>query len=70
MDTTEAAAGLARVFAELIDGTSGADGGFVLNTGDAGLIASLGKLTAADASRSANGGTTLGAMPPEINPIV
>jgi len=61
MDTTDTSASLARVFAELVDGVPAANGGFVLNTGDAGLLASLGKLSAADASRSANGGATIAA---------
>lgn len=61
MKTTDSAACLTRLFAELVDGTSGAKGGFVLNTGDAGLLRSLDKLTAADASRSANGGATIAA---------
>ena len=52
---------LAHVFAELADGTGASGGGFVLNTGDAGLLRSLDKLPAAEASRSANGGATIAA---------
>jgi hypothetical protein len=52
---------LARIFSELADGTSGTTGGFVLNTGDVGLLRSLDKLSHAEASRSANGGATIAA---------
>jgi hypothetical protein len=64
MHTSDAAPALARLFSELIDGTDvtgGGPGGFVLNTGDVGLLRSLDKLPAADASRSANGGATIAA---------
>jgi hypothetical protein len=60
METTETASGLARVFAELVDGAD-AKGGFVLNRGDVGLLKSLNKLSAVDASRSTNGGATIAA---------
>src|SRR6266498_2074413 len=52
---------LGRLFLELIDGASTRTGAFVLNTGDAGLLRSLDKLSAADASRSVNGGATIAA---------
>jgi hypothetical protein len=61
MHTTETAPALARLFGELVDGTSGTKGAFVLNTGDAGLLRSLDKLAATDASRSVNGGATIAA---------
>jgi hypothetical protein len=64
MQTNEIAPALARIFAELIDGTSragGFDGGFVLNKGDIGLLQSLDTLPAGDASRSVNGGATIAA---------
>jgi hypothetical protein len=61
METTDTAAALAGVFAELVDGVIAANGGFVLNTGDAGLLASLDRLSSADASRSTNGGATIAA---------
>lgn len=64
MHTTDTAPALARIFSELIDGTSrgaGFDGGFVLNKGDVGLLRSLDRLSAADASRSVNGGATIAA---------
>ena len=61
MQTTNAAPALTRLFSELVDGTSGQTGAFVLNTGDVGLLRSLDKLSAADASRSVNGGATIAA---------
>ena len=64
MQTNDAAPALTRLFSELIDGTNvkgGGPGGFVLNAGDVGLLRSLDKLSAADASRSANGGATIAA---------
>jgi hypothetical protein len=59
--TTNAAPALTRLLSELADGTSGQMGAFVLNTGDVGLLRSLDKLSAADASRSVNGGATIAA---------
>ena len=61
MQTNNAAPALTRLFSELVDGTSGQLGAFVLNTGDVGLLRSLDKLSAADASRSVNGGATIAA---------
>ena len=61
MDTTETAVALGRVFAELVDGTDPEVGGLALNSGDAGLVRSLDKLSAAEASRSVNGGATIAA---------
>jgi len=52
---------LTRLFSELVDGTSGRKGAFILNTGDIGLLASLDKMSAADASRSVNDGATIAA---------
>jgi hypothetical protein len=57
--TTDTAPTLARLFAELVDGTAGFDGGYILNTGDVGLLQSLEKLSPADASRSTNEGATV-----------
>ncbi len=49
---------LSSLLRELVDGTS--DGpSFVLNPGDVGLLRSLDKLTAAEASRSSHGGATI-----------
>ena len=61
MNTGGIAASLARLFAELLDGTAGFDGGYIVNTGDIGLEKSLDKLSAADASRSTNDGATIAA---------
>jgi hypothetical protein len=64
MQTSDSAPALTRLFSELIDGADadgGGPGGFVLNTGDVGLLRSLDKLSAADASRSINGGATIAA---------
>jgi hypothetical protein len=61
MNTADSAATLARLFAELVDGTAAFGGGYILNTGDVGLLASLEKLSAADASRSTNDGATIAA---------
>jgi len=60
MRTTEISPTLNRLFSELVDGTSG-NGAFVLNSGDVGLLRSLDKLSAAEASRSVNDGATIAA---------
>jgi hypothetical protein len=44
-----------------MDGASSGGGAFVLNSGDAGLLRSLDKLSADDASRSVNQGATIAA---------
>src|SRR3954453_4907118 len=61
MRTTDVSAALALLFAELVEGTSGKQGAFILNSGDLGLLRSIDKLSAADASRSVNGGATIAA---------
>lgn len=61
MRTNDIAPSLARLFAELLDGTEGFDGGYIVNTGDVGLMRSLDTLSAADASRSTNDGATIAA---------
>lgn len=61
MNTADIAPALARLFGELLDGTAAFGGGYIVNTGDAGLLASLEKLSAADASRSTNDGATIAA---------
>jgi hypothetical protein len=60
MRTDDVAQVMARLFGELTEGVSG-KGGFVLNTGDIGLLRSLQTLSAADASRSVNDGATIAA---------
>jgi hypothetical protein len=61
MHTTEIASALARLFAELVDGASDRAGAFILNAGDVGLLRSLDRLSASDASRSVNDGATIAA---------
>ena len=59
--TTEISPTLARLFSELVDGAHDPGGAFILNSGDAGLVRSLEHISAADASRSVNGGATIAA---------
>jgi hypothetical protein len=61
MNSAEIGSVLALLFTELVDGTGGQKGAFVLNTGDVGLLRSLQKLSAVDASRSVNSGATIAA---------
>ena len=60
MHTLDTGKAFRRVFSELVDGTN-PKGGYVLNTGDIGLLQSLGTISAADASRAVNGGATIAA---------
>src|SRR3569832_1079702 len=59
MHTGDISPALTKLFAELVDGVRG--GGFVLNSGDAGLMRSLDQLSAGDASQSVNEGATIAA---------
>ena len=61
MNTTEITATLTTLWSELVTGASNPGGAFILNTGDIGLLRSLEKLSAADASRSSLGGATIAA---------
>ena len=61
MKTASVAPALSRLFSELVDGAAGDGGAFVLNSGDIGLLRSLDKLSAPDASRSVNDGATIAA---------
>ena len=61
MLTAESSRTLAHLFAELVDGVTSSRGGFMLNTGDPGMLASLNRLSADDASHSSNGGATIAA---------
>jgi hypothetical protein len=61
MNTKEISPSLTRLFSELVDGLTGRPGGYILNTGDEGLLRSLDKLSAADASRNVNDGATIAA---------
>lgn len=62
MQTDTLTGSLTTIFAELVDGATAPVGGnFILNSGDVGLLASLDKLSAAEASRSVHGGATIAA---------
>ena len=52
---------LAHLFSELVDGAVADGGPFVLNSGDVGLLRSLDRVSAADASCSVNDGATIAA---------
>ena len=60
MSTTDFFTSLQSLLRELAYGTA-PTGGFVLNSGDAGLLASLDRLTADDASISSHGGASIAA---------
>ena len=51
---------IARLFSELVDGAP-KNGAFILNSGDSGMLASLGRLSAADASHRSHEGATIAA---------
>jgi hypothetical protein len=61
MLTNDLAAVLTRLFSELTGGATHPKGAFMLNSGDIGLIRSLDKIEAADASHSVNDGATIAA---------
>ena len=61
MHTADTSCAVSRLFAELVDGTSTPGEAFILNSGDVGLLRSLERLSAADASQSANDGATIAA---------
>lgn len=61
MHTAQLAPVLHSLFAELVDGAPTGGGAFILNSGDIGLLRSLEKLSAAEASRTANDGATIAA---------
>jgi hypothetical protein len=61
MDTRDSSATLARLFSELVDGADRGGGAFILNSGDAGLLRSLDRLSAEDASQAVDGGATIAA---------
>jgi len=52
---------LTTLFSELVNGAASGGGAYVLNSGDAGLLRSLDKLSASDASHSVHGGATIAA---------
>jgi len=62
MHTNEISPSLSTLFSELVLGPKGRPASaFILNSGDIGLLASLDKLSAADASSSVHGGATIAA---------
>lgn len=61
MRTNEIAESLTTLFSELVDGANAPGGAYVLNSGDLGLLRSLEKLSAAQASQSVHGGATIAA---------
>jgi hypothetical protein len=61
MHTGEVAPVFGALFAELVEGPPKRGDAFVLNSGDVGLLRSLDRLSAADASQSTNGGATIAA---------
>ena len=61
MHTLELGEVLTKLFSELVEGTPPRGGAFILNTGDLGLLRSLEKVGASDASRAVNGGATIAA---------
>ena len=61
MDTTQMTRTLGGLFSELVNGAPAGGDAFMLNSGDAGLLRSLDKLSAEHASQSVNGGATIAA---------
>jgi hypothetical protein len=61
MQTTAIGPTLRTLFSELVDGASAPGDAFILNSGDVGLLRSIDKLRAVDASRSVNDGATIAA---------
>ena len=61
MRTMEIGPVLFRLFSELVDGTTAENGAFILNAGDAGLLRSLDRISASQASRSVHDGATIAA---------
>jgi hypothetical protein len=61
MPTTDLHKAMRQLFSELADGTADQRGAYILNSGDVGLLRSLDKLAAADASRGVGGGATIAA---------
>ena len=61
MHTAEIAPTLTTLFSELVDGATNPGGAYMLNAGDAGLLASLDRLSAQEASLAAQGGATIAA---------
>ena len=61
MKTDDVATSLTTLFKELVDGANKPGSAFMLNPGDVGLLRSLDKLSAAEASDSVHRGATIAA---------
>ena len=61
MPTSDVHLALRQLFSELADGPVERGGAYILNTGDVGLLRSLDKLSANDASQATDGGATIAA---------
>lgn len=61
MLTNDISQSLTTLLAELANGAAEDGGAFILNSGDAGLLHSLGRLSAAEASQTVRGGATVAA---------
>ena len=61
MNTREMGSALTALWSELVEGAPRGGAAFVLNSGDAGLLRSLDRLTAEGASQSVNAGATIAA---------
>jgi hypothetical protein len=61
MNTRDISRTLTTLFSELVTGAPKQGGAFILNSGDAGLLRSLDKLSAAAASASSEDGATIAA---------
>ena len=61
MTTDDIRASLTTLFSELTNGADAPGGAYVLNSGDAGLLRSLDKLSSTEASASVHGGATIAA---------
>ena len=61
MNTSSLSGQLATLFGELVNGATQPGGAFILNSGDAGFLRSLDKLSAGEASSCANDGATIAA---------
>ena len=61
MPTTDVHLAMRQLFSELTEGAPEGGGAYILNSGDGGLLRSLDKVPAADASQAINGGATIAA---------
>jgi hypothetical protein len=61
MQISDVAPSLVTLFSELVDGAPARGEAFMLNSGDPGLLRSLDRLSAAEASQASDGGATIAA---------